>query len=170
MLAKKVVSFAKKHHLILSFDVNYRSDLFKDEHEALKIYQDFASKADYLKLSQDELTLFTGEADYEKGLKKMAQPNQTIFLTLGKEGSLFFQNDRLVKVPSINVKPIDTTGAGDAFYAGILFNLDDKKIANLNDEEIYQIMRFGNVSGALSTTRKGAIDSLPTLAQIKELM
>ncbi|MGD9605030.1 MAG: carbohydrate kinase [Bacilli bacterium] len=169
-LANHIIKLVKKSHKSLSFDVNYRDDLFVDAQTAINIYTYYAKKADYLKISQDELILFTGETDLEKGLMKLTTKNQIVFLTLGKDGSVFFHHGRLLKVPSIIVKPIDTTGAGDAFYAGVLVNLDKLDIDDLTDEQIVQILRFGNISGALVTTKKGAIDALPTLDEINNLM
>ncbi len=165
-LADQIIQTVKDNHQLLSFDVNFRDDLFVNQKTAIEIYQSYACLADFLKLSQDELTLFTQDANYEEGLKKIARPNQTIFLTLGKEGSVFFRNNRLIKESSIVVKSFDTTGAGDAFYAGVLANLDQKDIRSLSDWQIKQLLRFGNISGALTTTKKGAIDALPTYQEI----
>ncbi|MBO6263818.1 MAG: carbohydrate kinase, partial [Clostridia bacterium] len=62
------------------------------------------------------------------------------------------------------------TGAGDAFYAGVLTKLDGKDIEKLSDGELENILRFANVCGALNTLGKGAIDCLPSLEQVQSLL
>jgi fructan beta-fructosidase len=61
------------------------------------------------------------------------------------------------------VQAVDTTGAGDAFVAGMLHGI-------LKNGEAYptmlaEIVNFANAVGALTTTERGAIPALPTLRQ-----
>ena len=63
------------------------------------------------------------------------------------------------------VKPVDTTGAGDAFVGGLLAQLsqsDDWK----NDATIELAVQWANGCGALATTQKGAMTALPTQAEL----
>jgi len=73
-------------------------------------------------------------------------------------------------VPSIIVQPIDTTGAGDAFYAGVLTKLDCVQKEMWTQTLFDKVFRFANVCGALTTLGKGAIDALPTLDKIDKLL
>lgn len=73
------------------------------------------------------------------------------------------------------VKRVDTTGAGDAFVAAILAELlkespERKKIKELEQERLGEIMRFANMASALTTTKKGAIPGLPTRNEILETL
>ena len=63
---------------------------------------------------------------------------------------------------------VDTTGAGDAFYGAILSQLDRIGFENFVKDKnvIKEVLRFANLTGALTTTKKGAIDALPTLEEI----
>ena len=71
-------------------------------------------------------------------------------------------------MPTINVKPIDTTGAGDAFFAGALSVINNNVGKPLTEQVLNDSLRFGNVAGALNTTGRGAIDNLPDLDTVKK--
>ena len=63
-----------------------------------------------------------------------------------------------------------TTGAGDAFYAGILSQIDGVSRENWSEELFNRAFRFGNICGALNTLGRGAIDALPDLATVKSYL
>ncbi len=153
-LADRAKALGKK----ISFDVNYREDIFETTAQAKTIYGSWLEKADILKLSEDEVSLFFGNS--EKELFELSK-NRKVFVTLGKKGSALYENGCKTTCPSIEVQPVDTTGAGDGFYAGVLYQLD-KGVT-----EAKEILRFANVCGALATEKYGAIDGLPTYDEVK---
>lgn len=142
----------------VAFDVNYRTDIFRDKESAVKTYKRILAVADIVKFSEDEVETFTEE--YVSGLT-----DKLVLITLGKNGSEWRYKGRSNRIPTITVKPIDTTGAGDAFFAGALSVLD-KNAVSLTDEALDSSLRFGNVAGALNTLGRGAIDNLPDLDTI----
>lgn len=85
-------------------------------------------------------------------------------VTLGKNGTLLYFQEKLEIVPSISVEAIDTTGAGDAFIGAVLKQVCDKTPESYN--EIKNYVSFANKVAAISTTKLGAIEALPTLEQI----
>ena len=93
-----------------------------------------------------------------------------VCISLGKDGSKYFYNDLTNTLPSIKVKPVDTTGAGDAFYAGILSQIDGLTKDNWTKEKLDYAFLFGNICGALNTLGKGAIDNLPTKEEVLKIM
>ena len=153
-LANKIVEKSKSLGVKLSFDVNFRTDIFKDEESAIETYLPFIKKADIVKFSDDELLLFTGETDVEKGCKKIANSGQLIVVTLGKRGSFYYLDGNSGSVPTIPVTPIDTTGAGDAFYGTFLAGIEN---ADYTDSNLKSAMKIANESGAKTTLFKGAI-------------
>lgn len=66
----------------------------------------------------------------------------------------------LVRVPAMRVEAVDTTGAGDSFNAGFLR-------AWLDGADLQESLRWGAVSGAISTQRLGGVDGQPTLAEVR---
>ncbi len=106
--------------------------------------------ADVLKPCKAAAHELTGESDYERmarGLLKLGP--QRVAITMGAEGCLIARPGRVVHVPSLAVKVVDTTGAGDAFMGGLSYALlqgwDDEKVG-----------LFANACAALCCTKVGA--------------
>lgn len=160
--AKSLVQRAKSLNKTVAFDVNYRTDIFRNKDEAVKRYKWFMSEADILKLSEDEVEIFSPQ--YISDLKGI------VCISLGGAGSRWQANGESGNVASISVKPVDTTGAGDAFFAGVLTKLSQKQKNEWTAEYLTEAMKFGNICGALNTQGKGAITHLPTLEEIKKYL
>lgn len=84
-----------------------------------------------------------------------------VAVKLGAAGALACRAEGpLVRVPAMAVEPMDTTGAGDSFNGGFLR-------AWLDGADLRESLRWGAVSGAISTRRLGGIDGQPTLAEAR---
>ncbi len=159
--AEKLIERAKQAGKEIAFDVNFRSDVFSCKDEAIERYKSIIEKADVLKLSSEETEIF-GEA-YLRSLK-----DKLICVSLGKAGSVCLFGEEKYAVPSVKVTPVDTTGAGDAFFAGFLTKLPAVK-SERTAKSITDALLFGNVCGALTTRAKGAIDGLPSAEEAEEV-
>ena len=73
-------------------------------------------------------------------------------------GSLYSYNGAIGLVESIKVTPVDTTGAGDAFFGCLLSELANCDLDNLPIAKLTEIVKKANICGALATTKYGAID------------
>lgn len=153
-LAKKIVNKTKKAKKLLSFDVNFRMDLYNSLDDAIKAYKPFIESADILKFSDDEILDYTGEKDLEKAIEKVYKKDRLLLITLGSRGSKYVYNDLSGIVKTEKVKPIDTTGAGDAFFGTVLAKLDGKEF---NKKNIENALKEGNKKGAEATQFYGAI-------------
>lgn len=162
--ALKLANRAKEAGKLVSFDVNYRGDVFGDEKNATKAYLSFLPLCDIIKFSEDETELF-GEDYIERKLK-----NSLVLITRGAKGCEWRHNGRTERVKTIQIKPVDTTGAGDAFLGGALFGLDKEKTVDLSAEKLEKILFFANVCGSLNTLGRGATDSLPTRQKIAKYL
>jgi fructokinase len=83
-------------------------------------------------------------------------------ITLGKEGTLLGFNGGTSVVPSIAVKPVDTTGAGDAFVGAVLYQLSDKglqAIKNLSLQQWQLVVANANKAGARTCEYMGAMEA-----------
>ena len=147
----------------VAFDVNYRTDIFRDKDSAVRTYKKILAKADIVKFSEDEVETFTEE--YVNTLC-----DKLVLITLGKDGSEWRYNGKRSQVPTITVKPVDTTGAGDAFFAGALSVIDKNMGAPISEHLLNDALRFGNIAGALNTTGRGAIDNLPDLDTVNKYL
>jgi len=86
-----------------------------------------------------------------------------IVLTLGERGALLVGEKGKELVPAFEVKPVDTTAAGDAFVAGFA-------VALAEGRSLADAVRWGNAAGALATTKLGAQPSLPTRRMVEALI
>lgn len=167
----KVMNFAKDREKFISFDPNYRSDLWKGRiQNFIEISKEFIKAADFVKVSDEELSIISGEEDLNNGLEVLHKLGaKAIAVTLGKEGTLLSNRITSKIVQSINIKSIDSTGAGDAFVGAVLYKLcefeNPKEI--LNDfEKLETITNFANKVGAIVCTKLGAIAAIPTLEEV----
>lgn len=152
--AKDIVKDVRKAGKILSFDVNFRMDLYKNLNEAIRAYKPFVEEADILKFSDDEIIDYTSENTVENAIKKVYKKDRLLLITLGSKGSMYIYNDTKGVIPTKKVKPLDTTGAGDAFLGTVLANLDGKEFTK---ENIENALVEGNKAGAAATQFLGAI-------------
>lgn len=162
--AKELAERAKRAGKLVSFDVNYREDIFPDRDKAVSVYKELLERSDVVKLSEEEYCAF-GKEYVEIKLKEAL-----VCITLGGRGSEWRYRGKSNLVPTLKVTPVDTTGAGDAFYAGVLAKLDGLPKGEWRAETLNGIFRFANVCGALTTQARGAIDALPSLRQIEEAL
>lgn len=125
---------------------------------AKAVYQPLIDNADILKFSEDELELFTDESDLQKATDKLYRKNKLMLVTLGSKGAYYRINDLQGIVPSQKVEPIDTTGAGDAFFGTVLSQLDGINLNALQQNQLEQIIAKANLAGAMATQHKGAIN------------
>lgn len=159
----KIIKILKKEGICISFDVNYRKDIFLNQKEAIEIYKDIINEIDILKISEEELILL-GE-DYINSLR-----NKLICISFSNEGSKYIYNDIEGYLSSFKVEVKDSTGAGDAFFGYILSSIDGKNLSNLKKEELDNIFLKANAVGALSVTKLGAIDSIPYKEEVDAFM
>ena len=109
-------------------------------------------------------TALTGEANLERALRTLRRPHhQMLCVTLGAQGSMLLEGSQLYRVPAPAIQSVDTTGAGDVFRGAFICAL-------LRGDRPYEILRFANGAAALSCTREGALDSVPTLQDVEKLL
>jgi sugar/nucleoside kinase (ribokinase family) len=161
--ALDIINRAHAFGKTVAFDVNYRTDIYKDTESAVRTYKRILAAADIVKFSEDEVGTFTEE--YVHSLT-----DKLVLVTLGKDGSEWRYKGKSNRVPTITVKPVDTTGAGDAFFAGALSVMDKSMSDGLTDTLLDESLRFGNIAGALNTLGRGAIDNLPDLETVNKYL
>ncbi len=161
---KYALSLCRRAHVAgsrISFDVNFRDDVFRNRAAAVRSCKKIIEEADIIKFSEDELEIFTKE--YIDSLSS----DKLVCISLGKAGSMWLYDGKKSAVPPIFVKPVDTTGAGDAFFSGVLNGLCGIN-APYDSAALDRIFFFANVCGALNTLGRGAIDNLPDLETVNE--
>lgn len=169
------VEQAQKGELIVSFDPNVRPALWKQPEQLKQAVENVVSAADILKLSLEDASFLLGEQTPEKLLEilfEMAQP-QLLILTLGAQGCLYQTPQWQGEVQGFHVHPVDTTGAGDGFMAGLLAYLighKQIKLAHLPETTVQKALRYAHAVAALTVTQPGAISALPTVETVEAFL
>jgi len=128
--------------------------------------QSVLQSVDVLTPNQSEAKVLTGrnpdaEIEPERLARELIRSGvKQVVMTLGEKGALLVTADSSVYVPAIRVPVADTTGAGDAFNAGLAVALSHG--ANLEDAA-----KFAVITGGLAVTREGVIPSLPTCNEVR---
>jgi sugar/nucleoside kinase (ribokinase family) len=155
----------------LCFDVNMRPAIWPDRASARAACERILQSATLLKLSFDDARFLLDvdpDLDLAATFEELSPyPARFIVLTDGARGCWFSNRHEAgysppVHIPAFEITAVEPTGAGDAFLAATIFRLIERSWSPLEERDV----RFASAAGALTTTRPGAIDSLPTRAEI----
>jgi len=157
---------ARARNIVVSFDPNYRHLLFRDNIASF-VEQSwfFLTQCDFFKVSDEEALLLTGAATVEAAAKQFLEKTKAVFaITLGKEGTLLGREGKTTLIQSIAVKPVDTTGAGDAFVGAVLYQLNSTERSSLSQEDWIRIISNANKAGARTCEYLGAMEAFKYLS------
>ncbi len=135
----------------------------------LPLPPDILPLVDYLIPNETEAGLLTGRAvdgvaeAEEAGRALRAMGAGAAVVTVGAAGALLAGPSGGLHVPGFAVTPVDTVGAGDAFNGGLAAAL-------AGGARVEAAMVVANAAGALTCTRRGAMDALPSREEVEKLM
>jgi len=130
----EVVEEASKHANMLSFNPGALLASF-----GMKALESVLDRTDILFLNEKEVGLLTRE-DYPLGARLLIDAGvKMVVVTLGRSGSKLFTKDHEIHQAANQVKPLDTTGAGDSFAAGFINGFFKKR-------ELRNCLKEGNTS------------------------
>lgn len=174
---RKIIENALKNEALISFDPNVRLPLWESSENCRDAIREFIPYAHILKISDEEIHFITEIEDSEKAIKSLFIGNvQWVIYTLGSKGAVIITKDnKKLKFPGYSVQACDTTGAGDAFVGALLYKLLSKSIdiyslKNIEKNDLKEIMMFCNSYAALTTTKHGAVDAMPTMEETINFM
>ncbi len=175
---KWCVEEASRTDIKIALDINWRptfwdssssSHLGPSDHSR-EVISSLLEKASLLKLAKEEANWFFGHSDPCKISSSLPQKPDVV-VTDGAQPVLWsiqsFVGEMKVFSPEFVV---DTTGAGDAFTAGLLKKLLEVSPKLMNDQKAYEIVRFASACGALVCGGMGGIDPQPTNNQVTEFI
>ena len=160
---------ALQKNIFISFDPNYRHLLF---HDSMQSFVDqswnFLRSSHFFKVSDEEAMLITGAFSVSAAASILLKKTNAVFaITLGKEGTMLGFNNAIEIIPSIPVKPVDTTGAGDAFVGAVLYQLNAyavDKMKGLSADNWKKIIHNANKAGARTCEYLGAMEAFKHLS------
>ncbi len=160
-----ILDFAKNFRIKVIIDVNWREIFWDhaniDKDIRFRKVKNFLNHADILKLASEEAYLFFDTNDPSE-ISKVLTKQPDVIITNGSKQINWYINcikgsNEVIKHSS---KIIDTTGAGDAFLAGLISRLYWD--SNLDDQvKIKEIIKFASVCGLLTCLGEGAIEQQP---------
>ncbi|MFE5323630.1 PfkB family carbohydrate kinase [Paenibacillus sp. NPDC056579] len=161
---------------VVSYDPNLRPALWPDEQTMRQEVLAHIALADIVKVSEEEASLLLETHPAEAVQQLLAMGAKAVVVTRGEEGCFVVTRNAMTLVPGVRVKAVDTTGAGDSFVGAMLYKLAEcgmtaERLEGLLSDEaaVMDIFTFANKVGAITTTRRGAIPALPTLAEVEAL-
>jgi len=169
----KAIEYARNEKMILSFDPNVRLSLWDDHNELKEMIFQMLNHINVLKISEEELVFLTGDSDQSIIHHWMQKYNiDLVFLTAGENGSYVFTKSGKVKTEAIQILVEDTTGAGDGYVAGMLYQLNNysKTLKEIQVEDALKIAKFASVTGGLAASKKGAMTALPTIDEVNKYL
>lgn len=127
------------------------------------------SLTDILVLNETEIETLTKIIPNDETKIKQAsnillkQGAKSILLTLGDKGSIYIDNNELIKMNAFAVEAVDTTAAGDTYIGAFVSQLINKK-------SIKQAMEFASAAAALTIQQLGAQSSIPSKDMVEHFM
>lgn len=134
---------------------------------AQKLSKNVLSNVDILTPNEIETEILTDatvrshEDAMSAGVKLLEEGVKGIVITCGQDGALLITRESSKHFPGYKVNVVDTTGAGDAFNAGLVYALGQ-------GYELSQAIDFANKVAALEITKRGVIPGLPTLEEVQK--
>lgn len=159
---------AKSLGAMISYDPNYRANLWPDEATAVSRMLEPLPLVDVLKVSDEELPLLTGTTDLEAGTRRLMEYGvRLVLVTLGPRGAYYRWKSQTGTVPGVPCQVADTNGAGDTFFGAALSQLAQlEQLEALTVEELTRIIAMANKAASLTTSRPGAIPAMPMLEEV----
>ncbi|EFQ2928234.1 TPA: aminoimidazole riboside kinase [Escherichia coli] len=152
----------------VSFDPNIREDLWQDEHLLRLCLRQALQLADVVKLSEEEWRLISRKTQNDRDICALAKEYEIAMLlvTKGAEGVVVCYRGQVHHFAGMSVNCVDSTGAGDAFVAGLLTGLSSTGLST-DEREMRRIIDLAQRCGALAVTAKGAMTALPCRQELE---
>jgi len=159
----RLMEFARKHGLLVSYDINYRPPLWNRETARAVILHTISEYVDILQMTDEELLLLGWEADIDVFIRRLSRAPRLTALKLGERGCLLLRGDERVEVGAFKVEVADTVGAGDAFDAGLIAGV-------LEGLELEELGLRANAVAALTCRDVGPLRAQPGRDDVDEFL
>jgi len=147
---------AKKLGVLSSIDIGAELTHLKKE-RILKILENF----DFIFLNKTSYKLIFGVEPTSRALLDYFPKNSKVLaVTLGKRGAVVCDGKRVVQVPAVKVKVVDTVGAGDAFAAAFL-------VYFIETDNLETALKYAMAEAAIKVQKLGGQEGLPTRKELE---
>jgi sugar/nucleoside kinase (ribokinase family) len=118
---------------------------------------------DVLFPNEREVQKIAGLNQLEEAIAMLAKRVPTLVVKLGEKGAVAIRDRERFVAPSVNVRPVDTVGAGDSFNAGFLHEF-------VKGAGLKRCLEYGNLAGAFSTTACGGTEAFRNPSALREFL
>lgn len=125
---------------------------------ASKIKSSIVEKVNYLTPNEHEAKLIFEDLDIDEMLKSYPEK---LIITEGAKGVRYSNGNEIINIPTLKVKALDTTGAGDTFNGAFATGI-------ARGQDLQEIIKFANKAAAVSVTKFGAQSGMPYLKEIED--
>lgn len=167
------LELAKEAGCVLSYDPNYRANLWPNVGAAMEQMRSVLPMMDLVKISDEECGLLTDYDEPEAAAAAIVEQGASVcVVTVGGDGAYVRTAEGGEIVPPFPAGVVDTTGAGDSFWGGFLSaflesNLEPAKVT-LADAKM--MVRVGNAVASLCVRKRGGIPAMPTRPEVEALL
>jgi 2-dehydro-3-deoxygluconokinase len=157
------IDIARDAGVWVSFDTNLRLKLWPIE-RARAVMTEVMRRCDICLPSLDDITAITGLSDPDALVDHcLSLGAKTVALKLGAQGSLVANANERHRIPPHPCKPVDATGAGDAFGGAFVARL-------VAGDGLLDAGRYAAAAAALSTEGYGAVEPIPRAEQVRRAL
>lgn len=167
------LELAKEAGCVLSYDPNYRANLWPNVGTAMEQMRSVLPMMDLVKISDEECGLLTDFDEPDAAAAAIVEQGASVcVVTVGGDGAYVRTAEGGEIVPPFPAGVVDTTGAGDSFWGGFLSaflesNLEPAKVT-LADAKM--MVRVGNAVASLCVRKRGGIPAMPTRPEVEALL
>lgn len=129
--------------------------------------KEIINNVDFITPNETEFEIICGQSfnngeELEESMVKWQEDNScNLIVTRGKHGSSYVKDGKVITIDAIEVKVVDTTGAGDTFNGAFAHCI-------ANEFKIEEAVRFAGIAASLSVRKLGAQSGMPTLKEVNE--
>jgi fructokinase len=162
-----IAGAARSRGKLVSFDPNARPTLFSSTASLQALLREGCAASHLVKLSEEDLDALGMRPAHAPQL--LGETTRALILSRGARGCSWWCDGQHGAVAAPEVTALDTTGAGDAMMAAVLWCLGNAGM-RLSPETIARAARAGCAAGAVAVQTVGAIPSLPTQAELEQML
>jgi fructokinase len=166
----RALELADRYYLKIVLDINHREQFWLDSTEAKPLIEQLCQSVDFLKLAKEEAQWLFDTSDAGAIFYRL-NSLEGVIVTDGKAEVSYCISEQEGKIKPFSLSIKDTTGAGDAFVAGLIAQLCQIKLSSLtNPHLVKQIITYACAVGGLTATKEGAISAQPTAEEVTKFL
>ncbi|MBZ4662671.1 MAG: sugar kinase, ribokinase family [Caloramator sp.] len=159
-VVEKAIKTAKESGTLIGFDPNYHRDLWDKDFDAIGYIKSIIKYVDFIKPSEDDAERLFGKDIPKNQIKKFLELGaDVVVMTLGKDGVIVADKNKMIQFNTLATEVKDTTGAGDAFWSGFYTGM-------IKGRNIEDAVKVGLAASAFKLKYIGAISPMPRYEEL----